>query len=174
MNVYFIRHAEPDYSEVKNTDPYTFGILSPLSKNGVEMAKDLRTKLSKDNCIILSSPYVRAFQTASIFAEGHDIIVERQLHEWYPAKNFNITVEEYFGRDLIYKDRYKRGKEVDFLDIETKEEMVERLEKVLEKYKDETKDIYVFAHSRLFAVYLESLGIENKHMDFCEVRNIVL
>ncbi len=174
MNIYFIRHAEPDYSEVKETDPYTFGILSPLSKRGVEMAKELRNKLPKNNCIIISSPYVRALQTASIFAEGHDVIIERQLHEWFPAKKFDITVEEYFGRDVIYKDRYRRNLDVDFLDIETKDEMVERVSNVLEKYKNETKDIYIFAHSRLFAVYLESLGIEDKHMDFCEVRNITL
>ena len=170
--IYLIRHAKPDYSQVKNTDPYTFGILSPLAKEGEEMAKELTKKLPKDNCIILSSPYTRALQTAYIFAQDHNVIIEHNLHEWLPSKNFNITVEEYFKRDIIYKDRYKRGLEVDFLDIETKEEMVKRFQNVLDKYKNTDKDIYIFAHSRLFAVYLENLGIKNKHMDFCEIKKL--
>ena len=89
---YFVRHGAPDYSE-RNTKIYQgFGVnLARLSEKGVqqikETAKDERLQGAD---IILSSPYTRALQTASILSKelGVDIVIETDLYEWLANKNF--------------------------------------------------------------------------------------
>lgn len=85
---YLIRHGQPDY-----TYGDTHGFigqghdLAPLETNKTEevrkTAKDKRLKKAQ---IIISSPYTRALQTASIISKetGIDIIVEPDIREWQP------------------------------------------------------------------------------------------
>lgn len=85
---YLIRHGKPDY-----TYGDTHGFigqghdLAPLEIERIgevkETAKDKRLKEAQ---IIISSPYTRALQTASIISKetGIDIIVEPDIREWQP------------------------------------------------------------------------------------------
>ena len=85
---YLIRHGKPDY-----TYGDTHGFIgqghdfAPLKaeriEEVIETAKDKRLKEAQ---IIISSPYTRALQTASIISKetGIDIVVEPDIREWQP------------------------------------------------------------------------------------------
>ena len=85
---YLIRHGKPDY-----TYGDTHGFIgqghdfAPLKaeriEEVIETAKDKRLKEAQ---IIISSPYTRALQTASIISKetGIDIVVESDIMEWQP------------------------------------------------------------------------------------------
>lgn len=165
MEIIFVRHSEPDYSNLNKDLCNALVNLCPLSEKGIKLAEENKFLEEEiKDAIILSSPYTRALQTASIMSSNTNksIIVEPLLHEWLPSKSFNINCMEIFERDKIYK----RLKENDYLleDIESKEEMIVRLKTVLDKYKNlGYKKIVIFAHSRLISSFLEI-----KYLDFCQ------
>ena len=82
-NVYFVRHAQPDFS-VKDD------LIRPLSAKGLEDAKKV-TKILMDKNItsIYSSPFKRAIDTISDFANKSQIEIitvddfcERRVGQW--------------------------------------------------------------------------------------------
>ena len=90
--IYFIRHGEADLQKAGTKVYQRFGSnLIPLSKKGIrqikQTAKDPRLK-SAD--LILSSPYTRALQSASILSQelNHDLYEETDLHEWLANKKY--------------------------------------------------------------------------------------
>jgi broad specificity phosphatase PhoE len=171
MEIYFIRHSEPDYSFINKTMNCQWSNLAPLTKNGQKLAKELRNNMELQNGIIISSPYTRAFQTASIFANGKDIIIEPLIHEWLPSKSFSIKAIDVPKINKEYK-KYEQQLEngimtKDIKDFETKEEMTIRMNKFIEKYKEYDK-IIVFSHSRFMSNFLNI-----KEFDYCEVVKFV-
>ena len=85
---YFIRHGKPDYTygDIHGFigQGHDFAPLKEERINDViETSKDERLK---DAQIIVSSPYTRALQTASIISKekGIDIVVEPDIREWQP------------------------------------------------------------------------------------------
>ena len=85
MKIYMIRHGKADYSYCDSHNFIGHGNdLAPLSENNisdvVNMSKDKRLK---EASIIVSSPYTRALQTASIISKeiGLDIKIEPDLSE---------------------------------------------------------------------------------------------
>ena len=98
---YLIRHGEPDCTYGDNHGYIGQGHdLAPLNNEKieevVETSKDKRLKTAQ---IIISSPYTRALQTASIISKetGIDIVVEPDIREWQP--------------DLTYQYKRSRGDE---------------------------------------------------------------
>ena len=98
---YLIRHGEPDYTYGDNHGYIGQGHdLAPLNNEKieevVETSKDKRLKTAQ---IIISSPYTRALQTASIISKetGINIVVEPDIREWQP--------------DLTYQYKRSRGDE---------------------------------------------------------------
>ena len=97
---YLIRHGEPDY-----TDGDTHGFighghdLAPLQQDKlkyvIETSKDPRLKNAQ---IIVSSPYTRALQTASIISKetGIDIVIEPDIREWQPDLTY-----QYKNKNLL-------------------------------------------------------------------------
>ena len=95
---YLIRHGKPDY-----TYGDTHGFigqghdLAPLQKDKIkdviETSKDIRLKNAQ---IIVSSPYTRALQTASIISKetGLDIVVEPDIREWQPDLTYQYKNSE--------------------------------------------------------------------------------
>ncbi|KDE68821.1 hypothetical protein FUSO6_07960 [Fusobacterium necrophorum DAB] len=139
--VYFIRHGQTDYSE-RNTKIYQgFGVnLAKLSESGIaqvkEAAKDERLKGAD---IILSSPYTRAVQTASILSKelDIDIAIETDLHEWLENKNYihendEVTENSYLEYEKTH-GKYPLGKEKLWEDAAS---IKKRVLKVLNKYCD--------------------------------------
>ncbi|MFD2618383.1 histidine phosphatase family protein [Terrilactibacillus laevilacticus] len=100
MHVFFIRHAEPDYSDVTQRRFIGFGRdLAELSERGIQQAEvaSQNDKLKKAQ-LIVSSPYTRALQTAAILSKNLrlDIQVETDLHEWLPDTTFRYKGPEHF------------------------------------------------------------------------------
>lgn len=150
---YFIRHGKTDYSE-RNTKIYQgFGVnLSKLSQTGINQIKfTSKDKRLKDADIIISSPYTRALQTASILSKelGIDIIIETDLYEWLANKKFiyeddkiaEKSYEEYENNHGEYPD----GKEMDW---ESASSVRERVLKVLNKYSS-YKKVIVTCHGMM-------------------------
>ena len=82
-NIYFVRHAEPDFS-IKDD------LIRPLSEKGIADTKKVTSVLMNRNIhAIYSSPYKRAFDTIKDFADNCklEIIInedfrERKVGEW--------------------------------------------------------------------------------------------
>ncbi|MEG0562608.1 histidine phosphatase family protein [Anaerorhabdus sp.] len=162
---YFVRHGETDY-ENRNTLIYQgFGAnLAPLTNEGIEQIKATsKDKRLKDSCIILSSPYTRALQTAAILSKelGVDIIVETNLHEWLANKNY--TYEEDSIADNCYQEYtenkgvYPNGCERNW---EDKDIMKARVIEVLERYKHYSK-VIIAAHGMMIHATTGKKGIKN-------------
>ena len=159
MKINFIRHGQPDYSNIKNTDPIYFSNLAPLTNNGIQQANDINLTELKDAKIIISSPYTRALQTASIISLNlnKQIIVEPLLHEWLPDKTFDSKVLDFYK----YNEAFIKNEFV--YNFETNAEMKNRLEKVIDKYVDVYDNIIIVGHQRLFASLID------KQLKYCEV-----
>lgn len=150
---YLVRHGEPDYSEI-NTKIYRgFGThLCPLTSKGCNQikntAKDLRLKNAD---LIITSPYVRALQTAAILSKelGIDFVVETDLHEWLANKHYvfeddeiaKMSIKEFDAHNGSYPEESEKN-------WETFEIMKTRALKVLEKYKG-YNNVIVTCHGRL-------------------------
>ena len=88
MDLLLVRHGEPDYSDIDERGYIGHGRdLAKLTEKGVRQAEraaeDTRLQGAE---LILSSPYTRALQTASIISRITQIplTVETDLHEWMP------------------------------------------------------------------------------------------
>ena len=162
MLIYFIRHGEPNYSFIKENDNCQWANLAPLSGCGIEQAVELKLFEDLKDGIIISSPYTRALQTASILANGKNIIVEPNLHEWLPSKDFSIKIKDISQANKAFKHNIQN------CNYETKEEMIYRMNNIIDKYKKYDK-IIIVAHSRLISTYLQSIGINKKYLNYCEI-----
>ena len=150
---YLVRHGEPDYSEI-NTKIYKgFGSnMCPLTEKGRYQIKETSNDARLSGAdLILSSPYTRALQTASILSKelNTDIIVETDLHEWLANKNYihesddiaDANYEDFHNNKGCYPANSKK-------DWETFEMMKTRAIAVLEKYKAYEK-VIVACHGML-------------------------
>jgi broad specificity phosphatase PhoE len=98
-NFLLIRHGQADYECLTSRHfPIVTSPLAPLTDKGiaqaVSVAKDERLQGAQ---LILSSPYTRALQSASIISNETKIQVkvEFDLHEWIPDLNFKIDEAEF-------------------------------------------------------------------------------
>jgi len=144
----FIRHGEADYSHCSERGFIGHGFdLAQLSKKGIEQikntAKDNRLKAAD---ILISSPYTRALQSATIISKelDMDIQVEVDVHEWLPDKSFQFkTYEEVCALNddfLLHKGVYPHG---DVKLWESVDGVERRVKRVLDKYKHFEKVIIV-------------------------------
>ena len=172
MEIYFIRHSEPNYSFINEDMNCQWSNLAPLTSKGELIAKELRNKKELQDGVIITSPYTRTLQTATIFANGKDIIIEPLIHEWLPSKTFSIKAKDVINANKQYKEyenKLKNGiltKEIK--DFETKEEMTSRMNKFIEKYKNYDK-LIVFSHSRFMSNFLNK-----KQFDYCEIVKYII
>ncbi len=147
-----VRHGKPYYDDVLKYGFKGHGIaFAPLSMEGIKEIKMLADDSIFSDCdLLLSSPYTRAMQTASIISmKTHlPINVELLLHEWIPdlTNNYN-TIEEFTMNLHLAKYEYKKGMDnPDFKysdNIESLVHVKERALSVLEKYLDYNKVIVV-------------------------------
>lgn len=152
---YLIRHGKPDY-----TYGDTHGFIgqghdfAPLKEERIdeviETSKDVRLKKAQ---IIVSSPYTRALQTASIISKqtGLDIVVEPDIREWQPDLTYQYkNVEEmqayyddYIKNNGVYPINEKRN-------WETKKQLRDRVMHVINKYKEKYNTVIIVAHKMAF------------------------
>lgn len=111
MDLLLVRHGEPDYSDIDERGYIGHGRdLAKLTEKGVRQAEraaeDARLQGAE---LILSSPYTRAIQTASIISRITQIplTVETDLHEWMPDLSFMYEGPEEIPAVLREMEMYR-------------------------------------------------------------------
>jgi len=110
MEIIFVRHGEPDYSEVAAKDYLGFNHLAPLTAAGVEQAHIVsQNKLFENAEIVISSPYTRALHTAAIISKNLDLrlIVDVGFHERLPDTKNELKTREDLRKSFEEYDLYK-------------------------------------------------------------------
>lgn len=132
-----VRHGETDYHEVIKKgyvgQAKNFAKLSPTGRmqaqNKIEELKNFKAD------VIVSSPYTRALETASIINQklNLEIFVENDLHEWIVDTNFEYKISP----DLAFKEYMESRGVINNLHKghwETYHELQKRVNKALNKY----------------------------------------
>lgn len=144
---FLIRHAEPDYTIIDQRHYRGFGNdLAPITQKGIlETENTSKNILLKNADIIITSPYTRTLQTASILSKklNIDLKVEIDLMEWIPDKtymydNYSMVVN---WRKHYDENNGKCTYEDD--NFEEKDEIKLRVKNVLKKYINYSKVIVV-------------------------------
>lgn len=162
--VYFIRHAEPNYD---NHDDLS----RELSKKGVEDRKRVTSfLLDKSIDIVLSSPYKRAMDTVSDFAQqkGLDITViegfrERKVDSVW-IDDFNAFCEKQWN-DFSFK--LSDGECLQEVQIRN----ISALNRVLAEYKD--KNIVVGSHGTALSTIINFYDNSFGYSDFMRIQNLM-
>ena len=144
---FLIRHAEPDYTIIDQRHYKGFGNdLAPITQKGVlETENTSKNILLKNADIIITSPYTRTLQTASILSKklNIDLKVEIDLMEWIPDKTY---MYDNYSMVVNWRNHYDENngkctyKEDNF---EEKDEIILRVKNVLKKYSNYSKVIVV-------------------------------
>ena len=164
MKIIFVRHGEPDYSELEERSYTGFGIdLAPLSEKGRQQAQKLSTNpllLSAE--IIISSAVTRALETAFYVAcvTGLPLRVEPLLHEWLVYESGTDNFEKARTMFLENKGELLSNSPIQY---ETATEMKSRFLECMSKYRD-YQTVIVVTHRMLIREF-----VPNEKIDFCQV-----
>ena len=154
-----VRHGEPTYDEVvKLGFKGTSLALAPLTPQGIsDVKKTAENKVFENSDILISSPYTRTMQTASIIAKRQDldVNVEPLLHEWIPDLSNNYNTEEEFLKLIrIAKNDWELKKQNHNHICIFKTEAIDHVQKraiaALSKYLDYNK-VIVISHGLLIS-----------------------
>ena len=129
----------------------------PLTEKGKQQAKKAAEQIKDDKGeVIISSPYTRALEAASIISRdlNIDLEVEPGLHDWIPKDPYDSTSDYSFkpayntfiayngNRDPLHRYRY-----------ESLPEMKDRVIRSLDKYLKAHEVIIVVSHSMVSKVF---------------------
>jgi len=155
-----VRHGEPTYNEVIDLGFKSFGMaFAPLNEKGVnEVLKVCKNDIFDGSDFLISSPYTRAMQTASIIGMKYNLLVnvEVLLHEWIVDTNLNYKNSKGFSKNMkLAKNEWKEYlKNSDFNFSTCTESLLSvrnRALSVLEKYCDYDK-VIVVTHGLLISM----------------------
>lgn len=160
-NIYFIRHAEANYSLLENY-PYSVSYkwydLMPLSHKGVSQSYELALDSQLDSIdLIISSPYTRTLQTAMIIAKEKAIEcrVDLRLHDWLPFKNpilaFSKEVLEEKVKEFENYEKYKILPKS--RTWESPNEIVKRVEELMNEFQG-FENIVLVTHELIIKLFI--------------------
>ena len=163
-NVYFIRHAEPNYD---NHDDMT----RELSEKGLK-DRSLVTAFLQDNQIdaVLSSPFKRAVDTVREFAELKGLEIEI-VEDFRERRIDNCWIEDFKGfckkqwEDFSYK--LSDGECL----LEVQERNIRALKDVLKKYAG--KNVVVGSHGTALSTMINYYDKTFGHAQFEEIRGLM-
>lgn len=174
IKLVFVRHgqSEKNILRIKSSakDKY------PLTDKGKAQAKEVAQKLSKYDSfdIVISSPVLRARQTAEIISEQlHLPVIFDDLISEYDYGNWNdLTEEEMLERHEDYSEykKHERGTQEHFDfklgGTESRSDVVVRVMKFLEKIKQEYpgKNLIIVSHGGIngaIEMILNNSGLES-------------
>lgn len=155
-NIYFVRHAEPDYSNHNDIE-------RPLTPKGLKDRELVTTYLKdKDIDLVISSPYKRAMETVDDFANSKKLSIE-VINNFRERKVGNDWIEDFYSfskmqwEDFNYKLSYGECL------MEVQERNINALMGVLEEHKD--KNIVIGSHgtalSTIINYFDETYGFED-------------
>ncbi|WP_066714804.1 histidine phosphatase family protein [Clostridium sp. Marseille-P299] len=162
--IYFIRHAEPDYTNHNDRE-------RPLTQKGKEDSKLVTQYLCDKNIdIVLSSPYVRAVDTVKDFAEsfGYPILTVEDFRE---RKVDSIWIEDFYKFSKMQWDDF----EYKLSDGESLREVQDRnINALMEVLKEYTgKNIVIGSHGTALSTIINYFEPTYSFDDFQRIRNIM-
>ena len=164
MKVIFVRHGEPDYSELEERSYTDFGLdLAPLSEQGRRQAQALcQHPLLRSADLLVSSAVTRALETASYVAcaTGIPFRVEPLLHEWQVYERGRENFEKARSLFLENNGALLLSSPIQY---ETAEEMRARFVDCMAKYRD-YQTVVLVAHRMLIRQF-----VPDETIDFCQV-----
>ncbi|MBQ3088475.1 MAG: histidine phosphatase family protein [Clostridia bacterium] len=173
MKIVFIRHGEPDFSEVDSRGFIGQGRdFAPLTKNGINQAEKVsKNPLLNNAQIIISSPYTRALQTAAIISKNLiiELAVETDLHEQIFDKTFRVKgADEAKALNLDFIKYSGEAPDGQIKKWETLSEITNRIKPVADKYYDlGFEKIIVVSHGGIIRRFTGKWKI-----DYCDVTEI--
>lgn len=157
-----IRHGKPDYNFVEEKGFKGHGCdLAFLSDEGIKQAKRLsKDKLLDGADILLSSPYTRCIQTASIISNQINIpiIGEVNLHEWLPDLTYNYNTSDLVKINYVRAVNDYLNGEITSSDYESIYSVQIRALKVLKKYLLYNKVLVVTHGGVMFSLTDKNYG----------------
>jgi broad specificity phosphatase PhoE len=171
MKLILIRHGEPTYEEITGHGYIGFGFdlakLTPLGQSQAENVSHDERLLGAQ--LILSSPYTRALQTASVISRntGLSIEVETDLHEWLPDTTCRYPDMAFAAQASAERIRF-RGKHTDECKYpwEELEHVADRVFRCLRKYLHYDK-VIVVTHYVVMSQFRFEFGL-----DFCGIQEV--
>ena len=162
--VYFVRHARPDFSV---QDDFT----RPLTKDGQNSSKKVSEFLSKKNIsTVYSSPYKRAVDTLSDFAESLDFEINI-IDDFRERKIDDVWVEDFdsFAKKQWDDFHYKlpAGESINEVQIRN----IKALNKLLEENKG--GNIAVGTHGTALSCIINYYNKDFKLSEFNRIRDLM-
>lgn len=164
-----IRHGKPDYTKIEEKGFIGHGCdLAFLSEQGIKEANEVsKNKILKNSEILLSSPYTRCMQTASIISNQINIPITGaiDLHEWLPDLTYT------YNNSILVKNNYQKAikdytsNQVTSKEYESIYSVQIRLLKTLKKYLMYQKVIVVTHGGVMYS-------ITGKHYPHCGIEQI--
>ncbi|HFI0586017.1 TPA: histidine phosphatase family protein [Streptococcus suis] len=177
MQIFFVRHSEPDYSMFDQHDNprlYTgFGRdLAPLTERGRALAKKVASSpvFAQAQAVIASS-VTRALETATYIAHAQQLplLVEPFFHEWRPdLTGQNASQNEAVLAHRLFLENGGAVSELSPVRYETAAEMRERFLQALEKYKAYDR-IVIVCHGMLIRQF-----VPKETIAYCEILEYTL
>lgn len=152
MNIYLLRHGETDWNKEGRLQGHTDIPLNSTGRRQICNAAEVLADLPEPIDLILSSPLVRAYESAQIVAdrlsyEKENIVVEPLLIECGFGLGEGLTVGERM-------DKYPDGL---YPEMETYEDLIERarsaFDKIVTIYNGK-KNILAVAHGAILSAVL--------------------
>lgn len=155
MNIYLLRHGETDWNKERRLQGHTDIPLNSTGRMQICNAAEVLADLSDPIDLILSSPLVRAYESARIVADRlsykkENIVVEPLLIERGFGLGEGLTVSE-------REDKYPDGI---FPEMETYEDLIERahsvFDKIVETYEGR-ENILAVSHGAILSAVLTAV-----------------
>ncbi len=163
-NIYFIRHAEPDYNNHNDR-------LRELSQKGLKDREQV-TKYLEDKHIdiILSSPYKRAIDTVQSFADQKSMEIEI-IEDFRERKVDSGWIEDFseFCRKQWEDFNYKRSDGETLAEVQKRN--IRALNNVLEKY--ENKNIVIGTHGTALSTILNYFDNSFGYEEFNKIKGLM-
>ena len=163
--IYFIRHAEPDFSIEEDA-------LRPLTPKGMSASKKLVAffdAIRIDN--IVSSPYKRAIDTINPLAEERDLNIELidEFRERKVSSGGWISDFNEFSKKQWSDFEYKLDGGESLMEVQTRN--VKALEAIIEE--NEGKNLVVGSHGTALSTIINHYDEKFGYEDFCEIKNVM-
>ncbi len=160
-NIYFVRHAEPDYSVHDDST-------RPLTEKGKKDALKVATYLNDmDIEVALSSPYKRAVDTIRPFIDTNNMSVEL-VENFRERKVDSCWIEDFQGfSKKQWEDFNYKLSDGECL-YEVQERNIKALEDVLKRFYG--KNIVIGTHGTALSTIINYYESSYEYKDFNEIR----
>ena len=162
--VYFIRHAEPDYSNHNDRE-------RPLTKKGIKDSKLVTDYLrDKDIDVVFSSPYIRAVETIKDFADSLGLPIHL-VEDFRERKVDSCWIEDFNNfTKMQWNDFNYRHSDGECL-REVQNRNMNALRKVLQIHSD--KNIIIGSHGTAISTIMNYFDPSFNYDDFQRIRNFM-